>query len=98
MRRGEGLLAAGDSAGAGRSWLWTDAWDMEGWPQGVAQAGEVDAALGALVRLRRAGLSLARHGRNAEACRDAARVRQLWAEPAFAGLRATADSYQQICQ
>ncbi|MGH7631000.1 MAG: hypothetical protein ACREOF_16765, partial [Gemmatimonadales bacterium] len=99
LRRGEWSLAAGDSAGAARAWLWSDAWDVEGWPQGGAQAGEVDAALGAIARLRRAGLARAA-GRTDEACRLAARVRELWsdAEPALAALRATADSHQKTCK
>ena len=100
LRRGDWQLAAGDSTAAARSWLWTDAWDVEGWPQGTAQAGEVDAALAAVARLRRAGLSVANRGRNGEACRLLARVRQLWsgAEPALAPLRAVADSHQKVCQ
>ena len=100
LRRGEWQLAGGDSAAAERSWRWTDAWDVEGWPQGAAQAGEVDAVLSAIVRLRRAGVSLGRNGRNPEACRLVERVRELWAagEPAFAALRAAADSQQKACQ
>jgi hypothetical protein len=100
LRRGDWQLAAGDSTAAERSWLWTDAWDVEGWPQGTAQAGEVDGALAAVARLRRAGLSLAKRGRNGEACRLVARVRQLWsgAEPMLAPLRAVADSHQKVCQ
>jgi predicted Ser/Thr protein kinase len=100
LRRGEWQLTGGDSAAAERSWLWTDAWDVEGWPQGAAQAGEVDAVLSAIVRLRRAAVSLARKGRNPDGCRLVERVRQLWsgAEPAFAALRAVADSHQKACE
>jgi hypothetical protein len=99
LRRGDWLLATGDSAGAARAWRWSDAWDIEGWPQGSAQAGEVDAAVSALARLRRAGLA-GRSGQRVEACRLATRVRELWsdAEPAFDSLRTLADSYQQICR
>ena len=50
LHRGDWLLALGDSTAAQRAWLWSDAWDVEGWPQGGAQAGEVDAALSALAR------------------------------------------------
>ena len=97
--RGDWLLATGDSAAAQRAWLWVDAWDVAGWPQGGAQAGEVDAAVSAVARLRRAGLALA-SGRDDEACRLVRRVRELWAdaEPAFAALTAAADSYEKICQ
>jgi predicted negative regulator of RcsB-dependent stress response len=99
LRRGEWLLATGDTAGAARAWLWSDAWDVEGWPQGGAQAGEVDAALAAVARLRRAGLALA-GGRDDAACRLVERVGELWAdaEPALATLRARADSHQKVCR
>ncbi len=99
LRRGEWLLASGDSAAAASAWLWSDAWDVEGWPQGVAQAGEVDAALGGVARLWRARLTPAA-GSNDEACRQVARVGELWAdaEPAFDTLRARADSHQKVCQ
>ena len=100
LRRGEWQLAAGDSAAAERSWLWTDAWDVEGWPRGAAQAGEVDAVLSAIVRLRRAAVSLGWNGRNPDGCRLVERVRQLWsgAEPAFVALRAVVDSQQKACE
>jgi serine/threonine protein kinase len=100
LSRGDWQLALGDSTAAERSWHWTDAWDVEGWPQGAAQAGEVDAALSGVARLRRGGLSLALRGRNADACTQISRIRQLWAgaEPAFAALRVAADSYQKVCQ
>ncbi len=99
LRRGDWSLAVGDSTGAARAWLWSDAWDVEGWPQGVAQAGEVDAAVSAAARLRRAGVILA-GGRNDEACRLVRRVQELWsdAEPGFAAMRAAADSHQKVCQ
>ena len=99
LNRGDWLLATGDSAAARRAWLWADAWDVEGWPQGATQAGEVDAALSAVARLRRARLELAR-GRNDEACALFSRVQELWtdAEPAFAALRASADLHQAVCQ
>jgi hypothetical protein len=98
LRRGEWLLATGDSTGAARMWQWSDAWDIEGWPQGPAQAGEVDAALGAVARLRLAGLTMG--SRRGDACALVARVRELWAdaEPAFDTLRAVADSYQKVCR
>ena len=83
LHRGDWLLALGDSTAAQRAWLWSDAWDVEGWPQGGAQAGEVDAALSALARLRRAGLALAR-GPDDEACRLVSRVRELWADAELA--------------
>jgi predicted Ser/Thr protein kinase len=100
LHRGQWLLDSGDSAGAARAWLWTDAWDIEGWPRGGAQAGEIDAALGGVARLRRAQLSLALHGPTSSACRMIARLRELWAaaEPAFGALRAAADSHQRACE
>jgi hypothetical protein len=99
LRRGDWLLAMGDSTGAERAWLWSDAWDVEGWPRGGAQAGEVDAAVSAVARLRRARVVLA-GGRDDEGCRLVHRVQELWsaAEPAFSAMRAAADSHQKVCQ
>ncbi|HYC33729.1 MAG TPA: hypothetical protein VEB59_15675 [Gemmatimonadales bacterium] len=46
--------ARGDRAGADRERLWSQATDVEGWPGGLAQPGEIDAALGALITLHKA--------------------------------------------
>ncbi|HET8623523.1 MAG TPA: serine/threonine-protein kinase [Gemmatimonadales bacterium] len=98
LNRGEWLLATGDSAAAARAWGWSDAWDIEGWPQGAVQAGEVDAAVSAIARLRRSALAVSPADREHQ-CRLATRVRELWsdAEPAFDSLRAVAASYEKVC-
>jgi hypothetical protein len=76
------LAGAGDLARADREWLWYEGSDVEGWPVGPAQAGEVDAALGVYARLKRARAILRAAGASAEATRQAcahlARVRELW--------------------
>ncbi|HEU5170670.1 MAG TPA: serine/threonine-protein kinase [Gemmatimonadales bacterium] len=97
LRRGEWLDRTGDAAGAAAAWLWSDASDVEGWPVGEAQAGEVDAALSAVARLRRATLALGR-GNTELGCRLVGRVRELWAsaEPGYAP-RTVADSLGRTC-
>ena len=97
LELGSWLARRGDSAGAERIWLWTDAWDVEDWPQGEAQAGEVDAAVGAAARLRRGQLALAQR-RKESGCRLVSRVRELWsgAEPTLAA-RGLADSLARGC-
>jgi hypothetical protein len=60
---------------------------------GLAQAGEIDGALGAFARLKRARAVLARGGSSAdsvEACRHLARVLELWSDAA-AGMRPLSD-------
>src|SRR5581483_5455363 len=88
LHRGSWLARRGDLAGAERTWLWTDAWDVEDWPRMETQAGEVDVALSAIVRVRRARLALAR-GQSAVACGYLRRVGELWAraDPVYAPLR-----------
>ena len=78
--RGRWLAAEGRLDEAGRSLGWHEAVDLAGVPAGVAQAGEVDWALGAhadllLARLRRDG------DRPDAACRAAARVLYRWSRP-----------------
>jgi tetratricopeptide (TPR) repeat protein len=98
LQLGTWLTLQGDTAAARRVWLWTDAWDVEDWPQGEAQAGEVDAAVGAVARLRRAGLALA-HDEVPTGCGLLRRVRELWsrAEPGL-GARTVADSLARACR
>lgn len=77
IHRGDWQRALGRPAEADRSWLYYENSHLRGYPDGVAQAGEVDAVLSAFVRLRRAELALA-EGDRVGACRQATRVRELW--------------------
>ena len=97
LELGSWLARRGDAAAAERIWLWTDAWDVEDWPEGAAQAGEVDAAVGAVARLRRGRLALER-GDTSRGCRLLERVRELWsgAEPGLPA-HALADSLARAC-
>ncbi len=70
-------LASGDTSAAERELRWSENNDLQGWPVGPPQEGEVDAALSPLVRLRRAVL-LCRTGRAADGRALLARVEELW--------------------
>jgi hypothetical protein len=103
LQRGVWLAAAGNIVAADSAWLWYEASDVEGWPRGAAQAGEIDGMLGAYARLLR-GQALLRPdagggAKRARGCTYLARVVQLWsgAEPAFAALEARADSLLRRC-
>lgn len=90
LLRGDWLAATGQAAAADREWQWYEASDVEGWPQGLAQAGEVGAALGPVARIRRARALLGAGSSAADtlrACAHLARVRELWSD-ADAALRA----------
>ncbi len=68
---------------ADRERLWYEASNLEGWPEGLSQAGEVDGALAAFARLKRAR-GLLRSGNAAadslRACGYLARLGELWSE------------------
>lgn len=66
--------AAGDALAALR---WHESVDLLGTPEGPAQAGEVDWALGTEARLRAARTALGA-GREEEACRNVREVLRLW--------------------
>ena len=90
LLRGDWLAARGERDRADREWLWYEASDVEGWPQGLAQAGEVGAALGPVARLKRARALLGAGSSasdTARACAHVERVRELWSD-ADASLRA----------
>ena len=75
---------------ADREWLWHENNDFRGWPDGEPQEGELDAALSAVVRLKRARDFVRQDGQpKATACPLFRRVSQLWhnAEPSFDSLR-----------
>ncbi|HEV8454173.1 MAG TPA: hypothetical protein VGQ24_04755, partial [Gemmatimonadales bacterium] len=102
LHRGAWLAAAGDTRGADREWLWSEGSDIEGWPQGPAQAGEIDGMLGVYARLRRGQVLLRPDAGASERTRGCAylkRVMELWsgAEPAFSALKARADSLLRRC-
>jgi hypothetical protein len=103
LLRGEWHARSGNPLGADREWLWYEASDVEGWPVGLAQAGEVDGALGAFARLKRARALLEASGSaadSADACRGLARVRELWsgATPALRPLTDEAAALAQACR
>jgi hypothetical protein len=102
LQRGAWLAAAGDLPGGDREWLWYEAGDFEGWPQGPAQAGELDGMLGVFARLVRGEALLhpqADGSDRARGCAYVKRVVQLWSESdaAFQGLVQRADSLQRTC-
>jgi tetratricopeptide (TPR) repeat protein len=73
---------------AERTLLWYQNSDIDGWAEGVAQAGDADAALGGIARFRR-GLLLLEHADAAQGCRELKRLNQLWqrADSGYAGLK-----------
>jgi hypothetical protein len=102
LYRGTWLAASGDTHAADREWLWYEGSDIEGWPHGPVQAGEIDGMLGVYARLLRghALLRSAADGReHARGCAYLRRVVELWdgAEPAFEVLTARADSLVRKC-
>lgn len=102
LLRGEWAAAMGDSLQADREWLWYEGSDVEGWPEGLAQAAEVSGALGVAARLMRGRLLLARArdpGDTTRACVLLRRVVELWAdaEPEVRPLANEADSLARTC-
>jgi hypothetical protein len=84
LLRGEWFAALGQRSRADAEWLWYEATDVEGWPEGLAQAGEIDAALGVFARLKRARLLLAAGAAPADSahgCAHLSRVLELWSRP-----------------
>jgi len=81
LERGRWLSQSGNLSGADREWLWYESSDVEGWPQGVMQAGEVDGMLGVYARLLRARALLrpgASPSERQAGCAFIRRVSQLW--------------------
>jgi hypothetical protein len=102
LLRGEWLALSGRPSAAAREWLWHEATDVKGWPAGLPQPGEVDAALGTIARLKRARalLGLGSAPDTITACRHLARLRELWsgAAPAFRPLVEQAETLGRSCR
>ncbi|HEX6089602.1 MAG TPA: serine/threonine-protein kinase [Gemmatimonadales bacterium] len=79
VHRGNWHLALGRPVEADRSWLFHENSHLRGYPDGVIQAGEVDAVLSVYVRLLRAELARTQ-GNTERACSLARRVHELWAD------------------
>ena len=94
-RQGEWLRRSGATLAADSAWAWYDNADAALWPDGPAQAGDVDWVLATAARLWRAQLDATPHA----AC-DAARVAELLAHAdlAYATLTARARLLGQRCQ
>lgn len=93
LLRGNWQRAAGDADAADASWLWYAANDIDGYPGGPAQAGEIDWVAGPYVALRRAALAL-EQGESGAACVELALPLRAWGrvDPELRPLRSHADS------
>lgn len=103
LERGRWLSESGQPGGADREWLWYESSDIEGWPQGVMQAGEVDGMLGVYARLLRARVLLrpgAGPPERLAGCAYVRRVSELWsqADPQLGSLVHEADSLVRSCE
>jgi tetratricopeptide (TPR) repeat protein len=81
--RGDWWAATSEPARADRERLWYEASDVEGWPEGLSQSGEVDGALATFARLKRARALLApgsSAGDSLTACSHLARIGELWSD------------------
>lgn len=98
LERGAWFVALNQPASADAAWLWYENLDVVGWPTTVAQAGEVDWALGSYAQWRRGKLA-ASNGKLAEGCRMMAQVMGTWsrAEPSIQPLRAEASQIVRRC-
>jgi tetratricopeptide (TPR) repeat protein len=98
LQLGEWHAAAGHRLAADSAWLWYENLDAVGWPSTVAQACEVDWALGTYASWRRARLADST-GNRSLACRGITRVVSHWsgAESAYAPLLSTARELLQKC-
>jgi hypothetical protein len=99
LSRGQWHLLRGDSAAAAREWRWHENNDLQGWPDGPPQDGELDAALSGPVRLRRAAL-ICSMGDRPSGRRLLSRATELWAtaDPAFREQWAIRRDAELACQ
>lgn len=89
--RGLWYFKLGEWTAADHEWLWYEGSDVEGWPGGLAQAGEVDGMLSVYARLLRARAlvrSDAPLAQREAGCALLQRAGELWAdaEPSFTPL------------
>jgi hypothetical protein len=103
LLRADWHLAASDHRAADRDWRWIDGSDFNGWPIGVVQAGEIDAAFGVYARWRRGDAALESATTamdSAAACARLRRVVELWSgsEPVMRPLREAAVQRVRACQ
>ncbi len=98
LQLGEWQVAVGQARAADSSWLWYENLDAVGWPSTVAQACEVDWALGTYARWRRARLADST-GARATACQSVAGVLAHWdgAESSYAPLLGVSRALFQAC-
>jgi hypothetical protein len=98
LQLGEWHAGAGQARAADSSWLWYENLDAVGWPNTVAQACEVDWALGTYARWRRARLADSTGARPA-ACQNVAGVVAHWegAEPSYAPFLSVSRALLQAC-
>jgi hypothetical protein len=102
LERSRWLSAAGDTAAAERELRWYENSDVEGWPSGVSQAGELDGMLGVHGRLIRSRIMLRQGAGPADrraGCALAKRVAELWAgaDSAFQPLVRSVEGLLQRC-
>jgi hypothetical protein len=73
-----------DAPDADAAWLWYENADVDGWPSGLPQSGEIDWALSTFARFHRGKAALLRGERDL-GCPMLLRVLELWsnAEPAY---------------
>lgn len=101
LHRGAWQVAAGRPARAEQEWIWHENNDIPARPEGEPDQGELDAALSAIARLRRAEvLQLPLLDRQRDACELLARVESLWrdAEPSLHPLQARVRDGRQACR
>ena len=98
LQLGEWQAATGHLREADSAWLWYENLDAVGWPSTVAQACEVDWALGTYASWRRAQLADSA-GTLTQACRGMTRVVSHWAaaEPAYTPFLSAARELVQKC-
>jgi hypothetical protein len=74
------------------AWLWYENADIEGWPEDLPQAGEIDWAFSTFARFRR-GIAALDRGDARIGCPMLQRVKELWggADSAYAALVSEAD-------
>jgi hypothetical protein len=99
ISRGAWQRALARPVEADRSWLFYQNSHLRGYPDGVVQAGEVDAVLSVYARLLRAELALAQ-GESMRACRLARRADDLWAgaDSLLSSLRARTRRVLEQCE